>query len=149
MIRPGSAFLHNGQMPPLRVWLAAISLILPMSSSASSAKVPFASLDPDYVPALAVADRFLQSWQANDTESGIALLTAHAKKNENKDDLENFFAPSEPVAYEIDRGKRVKRGRYQFPVVLVTGASKKLRRKFSSIVVVNTGGNDWAVDKLP
>jgi hypothetical protein len=36
-------------------------------------------------------------------------------------------------------------------VVLVTVPSKNVHahRRFSSVVVVNTGNNDWAVDKLP
>jgi hypothetical protein len=46
-------------------------------------------------------------------------------------------------------GKLLKPGRYEFPVVLVLGGAKHPRRRFSSIVVVNTGNNGWAVDKLP
>ena len=55
------------------------------------------------------------------------------------------------AAYEIARGKLLKPGRYEFPVVLVIGSAKSphTRRRFSSIVVVNTGNNGWAVDKLP
>jgi hypothetical protein len=105
--------------------------------------------DPDYPSALAAADHFLQAWQSNDIENGIALLTVHAKKNANKDELEAFFTSGEPAAYEINRGKRIRSGRYEFAIVLVTGKSQKLHRKFSTIVIVNTGGNDWAVDKLP
>jgi hypothetical protein len=107
------------------------------------------SPDPDYRGALAVADRFLQVWQSSDAENGIALLTAHAKKNASKDKLDHFFAGGQSAAFEINHGKRLRRGRYEFPVVLVTGGPKRLHRRFSTIVIVNTGGDDWAVDKLP
>jgi hypothetical protein len=124
------------------VWLIALSLVAWMSAASTAS-------DADYVTALAAADRFLQAWQSNDAETGIALLTAHAKKNANKDELERFFISAEPSAYEINRGKRLRRGRYEFAVALLTGESKKMHRKFSTIVIVNTGGNDWAIDKLP
>ena len=122
-------------------------LIFPLLSSGRVPPGP--SLGLDYVSALAAADHFLQAWQSGDAGSGIALLTEHAKKGLNADDLDKFFSASEPSAYEIDRGKRVKRGRYEFPVVIVSRISNKLHRKFSSIVILNTSNNDWAVDKLP
>jgi hypothetical protein len=111
---------------------------------------PAPALDPGYVPALAAADHFLQAWQSGDIENGMALLTSHAKKKATPEILERFFSNPGPSAYEIGRGKLLKRGRYEFPVSLVSGTSKNSRtRHFSSIVVVNTGNNDWAVDKLP
>ena len=84
-------------------------------------------------------------------ENGLSLLTGHAKEKVTADALEEFFSARGPLAYEIDHGKMLKRGRYEFPVVLVSGAAKnmRVRRRFSSIVVVNTGNNDWALDKLP
>jgi hypothetical protein len=133
-----------------RVQLLASGFFLLILPQLLPAKVPNASsLDSEYVSALAAADHFLQAWQSGDAENGIPLLTEHAKKNENPDDLDKFFSAREPSAFEIDRGKRVKRGRYEFPVVMVSRISNKLHRKFSSIVIVNTSGNDWAVDKLP
>jgi hypothetical protein len=91
----------------------------------------------------------LQAWQSGDVENGMVLLSSHAKEAATTEVVEQFFSNPSASAYEIGRGKLVKRGRYEFPVVLVTGNSKKLRRKFSSIVVVNAGNDDWAVDKLP
>jgi len=107
--------------------------------------------DSGYVSALAIADHLLQAWQAGDAENGMPLLTGHAKEAVNKDVLENFFSNPESSGYEIDHGKLLKRGRYEFPVVLMTVSSNnvRVRRRFSTIVVVNTGDNDWAVDKLP
>jgi hypothetical protein len=109
------------------------------------------ALDPGYVPALAAADRFLQAWQSSDVENGMTLLTSHAKETATSEVLERFFSDPGPCAYEIGRGKLLKGGRYEFPVVLVRVGSKNIRtrRRFSSIIVVNTGSNDWAVDKLP
>jgi hypothetical protein len=92
----------------------------------------------------------LQAWQSADAESGMGLLTTHAKQSASTDGVERFFSDAGPSAYEITRGKLLKPGRYEFPVVLVLGGSKaQPRRRFSSIVVVNTGHNDWAIDKLP
>ncbi|MFZ0772220.1 MAG: hypothetical protein WCA49_25025 [Candidatus Sulfotelmatobacter sp.] len=123
-------------------------MILPLSPLA--AKTPPAALDAGYAPALATADHFLQAWQSGDTENGIALLSSHAKEAATTDVIDRFFSKSTPSAYEIGRGKLLKHGRYEFPVVLV-GASKNnhSRRRFSNIIVVNTGNNDWVVDKLP
>ncbi|MGO8796666.1 MAG: hypothetical protein ACLQLC_17725 [Candidatus Sulfotelmatobacter sp.] len=117
-----------------------------------AARTPSApSLDPSYVYALAAADHFLQAWQSGDAEQGMVLLTGHAKETSSSEAIEKFFSNSENSAYQIDAGRLLKRGRYEFPVVLVTGtaAKSRVRRRFSSIVVVDTGRNDWAVDKLP
>jgi hypothetical protein len=105
----------------------------------------------DYASALLAADHFLQAWQSGDTENGMALLTSRAKKSASADEMERFFSGSAPSAYEIGRGKLVKAGRYEFPVVLVSSVPKNShsRRRFSTIIVLHSGGNDWAVDKLP
>jgi hypothetical protein len=80
----------------------------------------------------------------------MILLTTHAKQSASTEGVERFFSDAGPSAYEISRGKQLKPGRYEFPVVLVLGGAKNQpRRRFSSIVVVNTGHNGWAVDKLP
>jgi hypothetical protein len=102
---------------------------------------------PDYARALAAADKFLQSWQAGDIENGTVQLSAHAKEKISSDDLENLFSISAPSAYEITRGRRLRAGRYEFPVVLFR--RQPPGRRFSTIVVFNTGHSDWAVDKLP
>jgi hypothetical protein len=63
--------------------------------------------------------------------------------------IENFFSNPGSSAYEIGRGKLLKRGRYEFPAVLVGISKNHARRRFASIVIVDTGRNDWAVDTLP
>jgi len=99
--------------------------------------------------ALAAADRFLQAWQGGDIETGLVMLTAQAKNRTSHDEIEQVFSTSTPSAYEIDRGKLLHRGRYEFPIVLMSVSTKKTRRRFARIVVLNTGHSDWAVDKLP
>jgi hypothetical protein len=125
-------------------------LCLAITVSPLAAKTPSPNVDGSYVPALAAANHFLQAWQSGDIESGMALLTTRAKEKAAADGLDKFF--SSPVsAYEIGKGRFLKRGRYEFPTVLVNGGSRNghPRRRFSSIVIVDTGNNDWAVDKLP
>jgi len=102
-------------------------------------------------PALLAADHFLQAWQSGDKENGMALLSSRAKKSASAEEMERFFSNSAPSAYEIGRGKLVNHGRYEFPVVLVSSVPKNnhSRRRFSTIIVLHSGGNDWAVDKLP
>jgi hypothetical protein len=133
-----------------RVLKSALIVFALMSASTVCAQVRGDSvLRGGYVSALAVADQFLQAWQTGDAENGIALLTEHAKKNINRDELDKFFSSSQPSAYEIERGKELSRGRFEFPVVLVSSGTARIRRRFSRIIVVNTGENGWAVDKLP
>ena len=136
----------------LRLVVASLilcSTLLPSPLAAKTRQAP--GLDPGYMPALAAADHFLQAWQSGDLENGTAFLSSHAKEVATTEVVEKFFANPVSSAYEIGRGKLLKRGRYEFPVVMVTEAAKNARahRHFSSIIVVNTGKNEWAVDRLP
>jgi hypothetical protein len=128
--------------------MVCLSLLLSTLAAEGRSVAP---LEASYIPALAVADHFLQAWQSGDVESGMVLLTSHAKESAAPEVVKGFFSSAGPSAYEIGRGKALKRGRYEFPVVLVGGAGKNVHahRRFATIVVVNTGNNDWAVDKLP
>ena len=139
------------ETPHTVVSFLIVCLLLPFQMEAKTRPVP--ALDLSYVSALAAADRFLQAWQLGDVESGMTLLSSHAKESATAEVVENFFSNAGASAYEITRGKLAKRDRYEFPVVLIsngTGAKgRRVHRRFSTIVVVNTGNNDWAVDKLP
>ncbi len=142
------AFRRLASVPRSLMLLLCVSMSLsPLPARSRPAPV----LDSGYVLALAAANHFLQAWQSGDVENGMALLTTHAKAAINPEMLDRFFSDHELSGYEIERGRPLKGGRYGFSVVLVTGSSKNIhiRRRFSSIVVVNTGNNDWAVDKLP
>jgi hypothetical protein len=151
---------HNAFMPlpgalrpafRLRLLPVVLCALLQLSTSAAAKTPPAPALGSGYAPALAAADHFLQAWQSGDVENGTVLLSSHAKDAATTEGVEKFFSNRELSAYEIGRGKLLKRGRYEFPVVLVGGADPRahFRRRFSTIIVVNTGNNEWAVDKLP
>jgi hypothetical protein len=135
------------------LWFLLFLCTLPLTLAAARDRATPA-FDPDYGSALAVADRFLQAWQSGDTENGMAVLSSRVKEKATTEALDKFFtadAVPNKRAYEIGRGKMLKRGHYEFPVVLMSGAVQggHTRRRFSSIILVNTGHNDWAVDRLP
>jgi hypothetical protein len=142
----------SGRHPAFPFQLLSLILGVSLLLTPLAAKTrPAAILGPDYIAALAAVDHFLQAWQSGDIENGMVLLTSNAKEKATTDVVESFLSYPGPSAYEIGRGKLLKGGRYEFPVVLVTAVSKTIHthRRFSSIIVVNTGNNDWAVDKLP
>jgi hypothetical protein len=108
--------------------------------------------DTGYVSALATANRFLQAWQNQDHESGLLMLTDDAKERSSEILMEAFFSSGADAAYEIARGKKVTAGRYTFPVTLFplkSGASIPEKPQKSEMVVVQTGKNEWAIDRLP
>ena len=104
--------------------------------------------DSSYVLALAAANRFLGAWRVGDLETGMVLVSDHARHSQNPEKFEQFFSARADRGFEIMRGKG-NRGRYRFPVILVTKQGGGVRRKLSEIIVVNTGKDDWAIDKLP
>ena len=105
--------------------------------------------DPGYVFALAAANHFLHDWQTGDAENGMVLRSDSVRHSQNADKLEEFFSNATNRAFEIARGHG-HQGRYSFPVVLVSlRGSSHVTRKFSEIILVETGKNDWVVDKLP
>ena len=111
--------------------------------------------DRDYVSALAAANDFLHAWQVQDRAGGVILLSDSAKHRSSEESIEQLLAPGVGTlqSYQISRGKKLKLGSYSFPVALFiigTGKSgKPIRPRFSQIVVVRTGRDDWAIDKLP
>ena len=137
---------------------ACVSLLLlstgavPLSGKSKGSGTP---LEQDYVFALAAADHFLHAWQTQDTEVGILLLTDRLKQRTQEDVLQTFFSSSAYTrqGFEIGRGKKLGRGRYEFPVALFqrpsAEANKRAHPQASALVVVRTGKNDWAIDKLP
>ena len=119
--------------------------------------------DPGYVLALAAANRFLHAWQMGDLADGMVLLSDGVRHSHDPDKLEQFFEAETDRAFEIGAGHG-NRGRYSFPVVLVTlkgtdaGSTtspnlslsrRSVSRRSSTIVLVSAGKNDWVVDKLP
>jgi hypothetical protein len=104
--------------------------------------------DSGYVLALAAADRFLHAWQIGDIENGMVQLSDKVRRSENADKVEQFFSDPKDRAFEITRGNG-QPGRYHFPVVLVWTQGSRITRRVSELILVETGKNDWVVDKLP
>jgi hypothetical protein len=80
------------------------------------------------------------------------MLTDDAKQHSSEDRLEAFFSSGADAAYEIARGKKMKAGRYAFPVTLFPfhpGSTTSNRPQKSEIVVVRAGKDEWAIDRLP
>ena len=135
--------------------IAAVLLfaLVPMFARTRSASTP-AAVDQDYIAALAAANRFLHAWQSLDQETGLLMLSDKLRQQTTEDRLETFFTPASSAqeAYEISRGKKLKPGRYSFPVALFAtpeGDRRWLRPHFSEIIVTRIGKNDWTIDKLP
>lgn len=128
---------------------AALLLLLTVTGWAGKRhSTPPPPPSPDYVFALATANRFLHAWQADDLETGMVLLSDRVRHSHDPEKFEQFFAGSTDRAFEIARGQGI-RGRYRFTVVLVTRTGTRVRRQFSEIIVIDTGKNDWVIDKLP
>ncbi|HMD18393.1 MAG TPA: hypothetical protein VKH18_17130 [Terriglobales bacterium] len=138
----------------MKIRLAACLFFLtvflsPVSARASSHPAKPADVsDPGYAFALAAANHFLHAWQTADAENGMVMLSDHIRHTQNPDQLEQFFFSATDRAFEITRGHGHP-GRYSFPVVLVTPRGSHVTRKFSEIILIETGKNDWVVDKLP
>lgn len=136
---------------PLLV-LALASLLPTPATGRNRHSTALFALDSEYAPALAAANRFLQAWQNQDHETGLLMLTDIAKQNSSQDRMENFFSCGTNGAYEIARGRKLKAGRYAFPVTLFASRAepgKSGRPQRSAIVVVRAGKEEWAIEKLP
>jgi hypothetical protein len=140
--------------------LSALAIFLlcqvPVAAAFAAQTKPSATPAPDpvYISALAAANRFLQAWQTHDHETGLLMLTDAAKQQVSEDSLRTFFTPGPGAqqAFELKCGKRLKDGRYSFPVVLFefkAATRKSQYPRYSQIVVIRTGADDWAIDKLP
>lgn len=131
-----------------------IAVLLPMPIAAGArpkVKRPISSApDLAYVSALAVANHFLRSWQTGDIETGIMLLSDGARRQSSEDRLREYFSAAMQRGFEIQRGNRIRAGRYSFPIALIEQTDDhRIRRKQSAIVVSSTGKLDWAVVTLP
>jgi hypothetical protein len=135
----------------VKVGLAACFFVLSSTLWAGSHSHPpkqETPAEPGYVFALAASTHFLHAWQTADLEDGMVLLSDGIRHSQNADKLEQFFSSGTSRGFEIARGHGHP-GLYSFPVVLITLRGSHVIRKISEIVVVETGKNDWVVDKLP
>lgn len=134
--------------------LLGILLLIAGPLQAGEKTSPSTAVDGDYIAALGTADRFLQAWQAQDQEAGLLLLTDRAKRHASEERLSAFFAsvPGTKQAYQLGQGKKLKAARYEFPVVLYESTATSagwVHPRFSQIIVIRAGKDDWAIDKLP
>ena len=135
----------------MKILLATFLLLLITPAWARTHKTPAKQADPSdpgYVFALGAANHFLHAWQSADLENGTVLLSDGIRRAQNADKLEQFFSSGKDRGFEIARGHG-HAGRYSFPVVLVTSRGSKITRRSSEIILIETGKNDWVVDKLP
>jgi hypothetical protein len=145
------AFQVAGGTPALLFFLF---LLFASGAAAGKSKTSSHVLSREYVEALAAANRFLHTWQSQDHEGGLLMLSDEAKRRTSEDRLEKFFSkPSNIIeAYEIGHAKTFKGRRYIFPVTLFEVVDgKRVRPRYSQVVVIRTGTgeDDWAIDRLP
>jgi hypothetical protein len=131
--------------------LLTVLMLVPLSP----AKVkPHTSpvVDQNYIAALATAHRFLYAWQNHDQETALLLLSDAAKNRVSEDQLSTLLEDCAPTTYEITRGKKVNSGRYAFPIALFqpsAGQHRWTHPHYSQLIILNTGKDRWAIDKLP
>ena len=137
-----------------RMATAVLVLLLATASPGLAHRKSTGPTGPEYAVALATANRFLHAWQSNDLANGIALLSDGVRRAQNAGEFERFFSAGTDRAFEIHAGHG-NRGRYSFPVVLVTltpvsGSTRRmLSMRSGEIRLVSAGKDDWVVDKLP
>jgi hypothetical protein len=142
-------------MPRVTAAVLALALCLALGGSSfagTKSRGHRPPSDSDYISALAAANHFLQAWQMHDQETAVLLLTNAAKQHCSEERLDSFFASDSQAAYEIGRGKRLKTGRYLFPVTIFAGAHSTLsgssRPHHTKVIVTRTGNGEWGMDKL-
>jgi len=144
--------------PALRRWKSALLFLSFVSLFPAPLfarmKGELTAHDPDYVCALSAANHFLYAWQANDSETGILMLTDRMKQRMREEALSDFFSSSGMVfqSFEIGRGRKLAPGRYKFPVTLfqrIGNTGKVTPPRDSVLIVVHVGRDDWAIDRLP
>ena len=137
--------------------MASVTLLIALTLSASpqawarKRKAPTQpAADSNYVAALAIANRLLDAWQNNDQAGAMPLITNRAKQQSTEEGIDKLFSGPAMRAFEITRGRSLRQESYHFAIVLLQADdSGRTTRRFTELVVINTGRNDWAVDKLP
>ncbi len=148
-VNPQSSRLRFAARLLLHLFL--VMAVAPLASPRAKPKpVP---RDIDYLSALNAANRFLQAWQSQDHETGLMMISDSAKLRISEDRLQEFFSPEPGAAYEIGHGKKLRAGRYAFPVTLLevipTREAQRIHQRLSQVVVVKSGKRDWDIDQLP
>ena len=113
-------------------------------------------IDQDYVLALSAADQFLIAWATRNQDDGLALLSPRLKNKFPEDYFRYYLSGlSNPhhQGFEVGRGKRLPSEGFSFPVAMYehyTGHKENNGLpRLLTIVVVQTGPENWMVDELP
>ena len=141
-LRPRSGQARRLSGRHLAFPLVILSLAPMLSTSADARNKHSSSLavpDRGYSSALAAANRFLQAWQNQDRETGLLMLTDAAKQASSQERTDSFFSSGNDAAYEIARGRKLKAGRYAFPVTLFTADSDSSRAGSSAEIADRCG----------
>ncbi len=152
MVAPASRRLSGRHLAFPLIILIVAPWLSPSAAARNKHSSSFTVPDRGYSSALAAANRFLQAWQNQDRETGLLMLTDVAKQGSSQERTDSFFSSGNDAAYEIARGRRLKAGRYAFPVTLFISDSESNRSGLpqkSQIIVVRAGKDEWAIDKVP
>ncbi len=152
-VAPASRWLSGRHLAFPLIILSVAPLLSTSAAGRNKHSSSFTTVsDRGYSSALAAANRFLQAWQNQDRETGLLMLTDAAKQNSSQERTDGFFSSGNDAAYEIARGRRLKTGRYAFPVTLFISDSESNRSghpQKSQIIVVRAGKDEWAIDRVP
>lgn len=104
--------------------------------------------EAEYLSALATADRFLGAWMNDEPDLAESMLGQPRDTPER--DIETLLIRACPCAFELQHGKRIRAGMYEFPVVLFgpPAGNSRISVKLSSIIVSRVD-DQWTVEKVP
>lgn len=80
------------------------------------------------------------------------MLTDAAKQSISESQLDELFGAEKSGSrgFELVHGKKLHPGRYEFPVVLFEGGKgRNAASRYSRLVVVREGKDEWVIDQLP
>jgi len=77
------------------------------------------------------------------------MLSDAAREYVSPEQLQEFFSPTEAAAFEIEHGRKLNARSYAFPVVLFGMTGGHERPHACNILLIRSGKDDWAVEKLP
>jgi hypothetical protein len=149
------SFRHNEQVssrgrlatPVLYLLIVAVLVGNAFARARTAGKT---AIDSDYVAALSLANRFLSAWQNRDHEAALLMLTNSAKQHTTEERFGAFISGNGgQQAFLITTGKKISSGRFDFPVALFDSSGTSVHRRFSHIIVIRAGKDEWAVDTLP
>jgi len=103
----------------------------------------------DYMLALKTADLFLTAWISGEWDVAQSML--NVRLSEPDGEFESFMVSACPCAYEVNHGKKLRPGTYEFPVVLFRppAGNSRIAVQHSAIVVSRGREDRWVIEKIP